>query len=341
MNAMMKLSCLVQGPVFSALLLASLPGCGGAAENLPPPPSGPAATAGSADGLGYLRDACSNQQNPNRAASCEELARRAWFAGQGHAASADGLGSLRDGCFNQESANRGASCGELANQTRDDAELARIGALCEQGVTDSHGIDKTGMVCGGVVVGYDKRAYSADYKVINKDAEARSNHYSEVACRAGQVNLCKSGQEADRQRQALQERNAPGVQAAYAERQARDAQWQADQQAHDQSVNAVVSGINGVRAQIAPGSAGASASSPRNGSGGANSAACGGCKSAPQQAACANGSQAACYLAAAWLCQCNLNAGGCGSTPAALQQCISQNQASAASLNSNAPSVHP
>lgn len=42
--------------------------------------------------------------------------------------------------------------------------------------------------------------------------------------------------------------------------------------------------------------------------------------------------QSACYRAAAYLCQCNLNAGGCGSSRSALQQCVRDNNANAQSL---------
>lgn len=40
---------------------------------------------------------------------------------------------------------------------------------------------------------------------------------------------------------------------------------------------------------------------------------------------CKKGGQAACYRAAACLCQCNLDAGGCGSSREALQKCVDEN----------------
>jgi hypothetical protein len=40
---------------------------------------------------------------------------------------------------------------------------------------------------------------------------------------------------------------------------------------------------------------------------------------------CKNGDQVSCYRAAACLCQCNLDAGGCGSSREALQKCIDEN----------------
>ncbi|MBI4459655.1 MAG: hypothetical protein HY648_06320 [Acidobacteria bacterium] len=47
---------------------------------------------------------------------------------------------------------------------------------------------------------------------------------------------------------------------------------------------------------------------------------------------CKNGSIKSCYLAAACLCQCNLDAGGCGSSKEALQQCVDGNQKAARDL---------
>ena len=41
---------------------------------------------------------------------------------------------------------------------------------------------------------------------------------------------------------------------------------------------------------------------------------------------CKNGNQAECYEAAACLCQCNLDAGGCGSDRGALQKCVDDNK---------------
>ncbi len=72
--------------------------------------------------------------------------------------------------------------------------------------------------------------------------------------------------------------------------------------------------------------------------GGANrsNAGCASCGNSPRvvqlTAQCKNGSMSACYLAAAELCQCNLNNGGCGTSASALQQCVSQNTASAQQL---------
>ena len=40
---------------------------------------------------------------------------------------------------------------------------------------------------------------------------------------------------------------------------------------------------------------------------------------------CKDGNQASCYRAAACLCQCNLDAGGCGSSHEALQKCVDEN----------------
>jgi len=51
--------------------------------------------------------------------------------------------------------------------------------------------------------------------------------------------------------------------------------------------------------------------------------------------ACKNGSQAECYLAAACLCQCNLDAGGCGSDRDALQKCVDDNTKAAKALQDN------
>lgn len=61
---------------------------------------------------------------------------------------------------------------------------------------------------------------------------------------------------------------------------------------------------------------------------------CGDCTSecAPTMKECAAGGQADCYLAAACLCQCNLNEGGCGSSKDALQQCVDDNKKKAADL---------
>jgi hypothetical protein len=55
---------------------------------------------------------------------------------------------------------------------------------------------------------------------------------------------------------------------------------------------------------------------------------CAGCESRceTQIRACKNGSIRSCYLAAACLCQCNLDAGGCGSSTTALRQCVEQNE---------------
>jgi hypothetical protein len=47
---------------------------------------------------------------------------------------------------------------------------------------------------------------------------------------------------------------------------------------------------------------------------------------------CKKGGQASCYRAAACLCQCNLDAGGCGSSTDALQQCVDDNNKKAKDL---------
>lgn len=44
---------------------------------------------------------------------------------------------------------------------------------------------------------------------------------------------------------------------------------------------------------------------------------------------CKGGSVRSCYLAAACLCQCNLDAGGCGSDRDALKECVDKNQKNA------------
>lgn len=48
---------------------------------------------------------------------------------------------------------------------------------------------------------------------------------------------------------------------------------------------------------------------------------------------CKDGSVKSCYLAAVCLCQCNLDAGGCGSSKEQLQQCVDDNQKLADELN--------
>jgi hypothetical protein len=54
------------------------------------------------------------------------------------------------------------------------------------------------------------------------------------------------------------------------------------------------------------------------------------CKSRVDE--CKDGSVKACYLAAACLCQCNYDAGGCGSDKEALQKCVRDNEKSAREL---------
>jgi hypothetical protein len=49
--------------------------------------------------------------------------------------------------------------------------------------------------------------------------------------------------------------------------------------------------------------------------------------------ACKDGSIKSCYLAAVCLCQCNLDAGGCGSSKEQLRECIDENQKLADELN--------
>jgi hypothetical protein len=49
---------------------------------------------------------------------------------------------------------------------------------------------------------------------------------------------------------------------------------------------------------------------------------------------CKEGGQYACYKAAACLCKCNLDAGGCGSSKEALKECYEQNEKSAKELES-------
>ncbi|HXQ73152.1 MAG TPA: hypothetical protein VN844_21815 [Pyrinomonadaceae bacterium] len=47
---------------------------------------------------------------------------------------------------------------------------------------------------------------------------------------------------------------------------------------------------------------------------------------------CKDGGQYACYKAAACLCKCNLDAGGCGSSKKALEECVEQNEKAAKEL---------
>ena|ERR1041384_7486489 len=49
--------------------------------------------------------------------------------------------------------------------------------------------------------------------------------------------------------------------------------------------------------------------------------------------ACKDGSVKECYLAAACLCQCNLDAGGCGSDKEALRKCVTENKKNARDLD--------
>jgi hypothetical protein len=49
---------------------------------------------------------------------------------------------------------------------------------------------------------------------------------------------------------------------------------------------------------------------------------------------CKEGGQYACYKAAACLCKCNLDAGGCGSSKEALKECYEQNETLAKDLES-------
>ncbi len=62
--------------------------------------------------------------------------------------------------------------------------------------------------------------------------------------------------------------------------------------------------------------------------------ACGQCENrcSDKTRQCASGSIKACYEAAVCLCQCNLDAGGCGSSKDALQQCVRDNQRAADDL---------
>ena len=68
---------------------------------------------------------------------------------------------------------------------------------------------------------------------------------------------------------------------------------------------------------------------------------CSGCEAqcSGEKQQCQGGSMSGCYRAAACLCACNQAHGGCGSSPEALQQCVDDNNAKAASLGSNAPTV--
>ena len=52
---------------------------------------------------------------------------------------------------------------------------------------------------------------------------------------------------------------------------------------------------------------------------------------------CKEGGQYACYKAAACLCKCNLDAGGCGSSKEALQECYEQNEKLAKDLGPSEP----
>ena len=60
-------------------------------------------------------------------------------------------------------------------------------------------------------------------------------------------------------------------------------------------------------------------------------AACGD-RCAARTRACQNGSVRACYEAAACLCECNLQAGGCGSSRDALEECVRENRKAAEQL---------
>jgi hypothetical protein len=52
-----------------------------------------------------------------------------------------------------------------------------------------------------------------------------------------------------------------------------------------------------------------------------------------QMSACKGGSVKACYLAAACACQCQLDAGGCGSDRDALKECVEKNEKLAQDLD--------
>jgi hypothetical protein len=52
---------------------------------------------------------------------------------------------------------------------------------------------------------------------------------------------------------------------------------------------------------------------------------------------CKEGRQYACYKAAACLCKCNLDAGGCGSSKKALEECYEENEKLARELGPSDP----
>lgn len=60
-------------------------------------------------------------------------------------------------------------------------------------------------------------------------------------------------------------------------------------------------------------------------------------KCRPLTKKCAKGNQTACYKAAACLCRCNLNAGGCGSSKNALRECIESNERAARGMTPPKP----
>lgn len=137
----------------------------------------------------------------------------------------------------------------------------------------------------------------------------------------------------------------------FAERHQRiEAMIARDQAAHDERMATMQSISDALRAATA---SSAPAGSPNIGtqtsqrlpaqtSPGPSTGGCPQCSNPPQKAACASGTQSACYEAAAWTCQCHRDhqgKDGCGGSPAVIDDCIKKNTAAAARYRSNAPAV--
>ena len=219
------------------------------------------------------------------------------------------------------------------------AIAAKLGAeACLKGLYDRRGIDHSERVCVKTAEIYETLENEEMSLTVLKFG-CLTKHQEQtctiMANRTGKSlseeerNAVAQQQESDEQRIANFTRQLEG------EKRARE-------EAEQRSTNTIIQGLQQL-GQAAQGmgqqpSSGFNAPATAGGLAGGGSArgACSGCESqcAALTTSCKSGGQSACYRAAACLCQCNLNAGGCGTSTAALQQCVQENTRSAQQLKS-------
>lgn len=292
-----------------------------------------------------LKIACENADDDSGFHSCTQLA-RIYLGTTGWKFNQDILRTLKDSEKGWELLEQ--ACVEKDSFACDDmADYLSHNYYCEENP------DKNSDSCDYI------RQALGDWKPKQFQEKGSWRVYREKACRYGYSDACEtlalhaksigdtraardfneSARIADEKRE---KRHAELIRKGNEEDKQRQEEYEAEQRQFDETMSAVLKILRETTARATGGGSGALPESNQRGAGadkgsGINKAACDACrpKCSGHERRCRQPtSQRACYQASACMCQCFLNAGGCGMKKADLQRCVRDSNKRAAALRS-------